>query len=129
LSLGSHLDCRRAILLEAFDETSRVAALSGYAPRAHFRDETIATFSDVRSRGTSSMLRDMRKGRRVEADHILGDMVRRAAAMSVRAPILRAAYAAVKRYDSPGAKPPQQRASTQNQSQVTHASARRTVGF
>jgi 2-dehydropantoate 2-reductase len=125
LALPGGLD----ILLEAFDETSRVAALSGYAPRAHFRDETIATFSDVRSRGTSSMLRDMRKGRRVEADHILGDMVRRAAAMSVRTPILRAAYAAVKRYDSPGAKPPQQRASTQNQSQVTHASAKRTVGF
>ncbi|WP_050886556.1 2-dehydropantoate 2-reductase [Bradyrhizobium sp. STM 3843] len=95
LALPGGLD----ILLEAFDETSRVAALSGYAPRARFRDETIATFSDVRSRGTSSMLRDMRKGRRVEADHILGDMVHRAAAMSVRAPILRAAYAAVKRYE------------------------------
>jgi 2-dehydropantoate 2-reductase len=95
LALPNGLD----ILLEAFDETSRVAALSGYAPRPAFRDETIATFSDVRSQGTSSMLRDMRTGRRVEADHVLGDMVRRAAAVSVQAPILRAAYAAVKRYE------------------------------
>jgi 2-dehydropantoate 2-reductase len=95
LALPGGLD----ILLEAFDETSRVAALSGCAIRPGFRDETIATFSDVRSQGTSSMLRDMRAGRHVEADHILGDMVRRAAAASVQAPILRAAYAAVKRYE------------------------------
>jgi 2-dehydropantoate 2-reductase len=94
-ALPSGLD----ILLEAFDETSRVAALSGYALRPGFREETIATFADVRSQGTSSMLRDMRAGRRVEADHVLGDMVRRAAAVSVQVPILRAAYAAVKRYE------------------------------
>lgn len=87
------------IFLRAFDEASRVASASGYAPRTFFRKATYETFSDRRSRGTSSMLRDMTKGARVEADHIVGDVVDRAKTFGIDTPILSTAFARLKCYE------------------------------
>jgi 2-dehydropantoate 2-reductase len=47
----------------------------------------------------ASMLRDVEKGGPTEADHILGDMVARAQANGVEAPLLRLAYSHLQAYD------------------------------
>ncbi|MEI7430391.1 MAG: 2-dehydropantoate 2-reductase [Betaproteobacteria bacterium] len=47
----------------------------------------------------ASMLRDIEKGGATEADHILGDMVSRAQAKGVEAPLLRLAYSHLQAYD------------------------------
>ena len=44
------------------------------------------------------MLRDVEKGGVTEADHILGDMVARAAAKGVDVPLLRLAYSHLQAY-------------------------------
>jgi len=47
---------------------------------------------------TASMLRDMEGGQRTEADHIVGDMLKRARAAGVEPGPLRAAYAHLQAY-------------------------------
>jgi len=47
----------------------------------------------------ASMLRDVEKGGPTEADHILGDMVARAQASAVEAPLLKLAYSHLQAYD------------------------------
>jgi 2-dehydropantoate 2-reductase len=89
-----------AILRETFAECCDVAAAFGRAPRDTFRDQTIATFTDRGSSGASSMLRDMIRGTRIEADHIVGDMVARAERVNVAAPMLRTALARLKCYEA-----------------------------
>jgi 2-dehydropantoate 2-reductase len=60
-------------------------------------DKTIATyekmFSTQGSKFASSMLRDVLAGNRSEGDHIIGDMVDRAAAVGLQTPIMLAARA------------------------------------
>jgi 2-dehydropantoate 2-reductase len=46
------------------------------------------------------MLRDVRGGHRVEADHVVGDMLARAVAAGRPATLLKAAYAHLKIYES-----------------------------
>lgn len=91
---------RRAILRGTFAECCDVAAAFGRAPRGTFHDQTIATFTDRGSSGASSMLRDMTRGNRIEADHIVGDMVARAERVNVAAPMLRTALARLKCYEA-----------------------------
>ena len=50
------------------------------------------------SASTSSMLRDMEAGGRVEADHVVGDMLRLARAAGVDARLLAAAYCHLQGY-------------------------------
>lgn len=89
-----------AILRGTFAECCDVAAAFGRAPRGTFHDQTIATFTDRGSSGASSMLRDMTRGNRIEADHIVGDMVARAERVNVAAPMLRTALARLKCYEA-----------------------------
>ncbi len=95
------------LLLAAFDECCRVAAGAGYAPRAAFCEQTEALFSKRGSTGTSSMLRDMQRGARTEADHILGDMLARATELGIEAPLLRTSFARLKCYEQSRSAPPQ----------------------
>ena len=47
----------------------------------------------------ASMLRDVERGSVTEAEHILGDMVSRAQARGVAAPLLRLAYSHLQAYE------------------------------
>jgi 2-dehydropantoate 2-reductase len=47
---------------------------------------------------TASMLRDLESGGRVEADQIVGDMLRRGRALGVDVALLRVAYAHLQAY-------------------------------
>ena len=48
---------------------------------------------------TASMFRDIRGGARVEADHVVGDMIARADAAKIPVPRLRTAYTHLKTYE------------------------------
>ena len=47
----------------------------------------------------ASMLRDMERGAKVEADHILGDLIVAADAKNVQVPMLKVAYCHLKAYE------------------------------
>ena len=49
---------------------------------------------------TASMLRDVRANARIEADQIIGDLIRRAEAASLAVPLLRVVYTHLKAYES-----------------------------
>lgn len=93
----------RAIMTEMLAECARTATAAGHSPRGPFLEETTAMLTEKGSQGTSSMLRDVRRGAKTEHDHILGDMLARARAADVSAPILRLAYAHLQAYAAMGA--------------------------
>jgi 2-dehydropantoate 2-reductase len=83
-----------AALLE---ECRSVAAAAGYAPRHESLQAALGRLTDAGSAMTASMLGDVERERRTEADHILGDLLRRRGgpADGDRS-LLRVAYVAVK---------------------------------
>ena len=83
-----------AALLE---ECRSVAAAAGYPPRPESLQAALGRLTDAGSAVTASMLGDVERRGRTEADHILGDLLRRrgGAADGDRS-LLRVAYTAVK---------------------------------
>ena len=81
------------------DECAAIAASEGFAVRKPFLDGVRATLQAAGSPFTASMLRDIEDGKPVEADAILGDLLRRAA-KSDRHSLLRIAHAHVKAYEA-----------------------------
>jgi 2-dehydropantoate 2-reductase len=61
------------------DECAAIAAHQGFPPREPFLERTRATVTAPGSPLMASMLRDIEGGQRAEGDHILGDLLRRAA--------------------------------------------------
>ena len=74
-------------------ETSAVAAAEGYPQTAEFLEMITARLTEAVSSLTASMFRDLQKGHPVEAEQIVGDMLRRAEAHGIAVPLLRTAYA------------------------------------
>jgi 2-dehydropantoate 2-reductase len=89
-----------ALVEETLAACARTAARAGYTVRekqmAAFRKLLFARGSDF----AASMLRDIEGGYRVEADHIVGDMLRRARAAGVDPGPLRLAYAHLQAYQA-----------------------------
>ncbi len=65
---------------------------------AGFQSQTLAFLSDRSSGQTASMFRDMKAGRQVEAQQIIGDLVARAAAKAVATPLLSSALVRLQVY-------------------------------
>lgn len=59
------------------DECRAVAAAAGYPPRPDSLKASLDRLTDPRSLVTASMLGDVERRGRTEADHILGDLLRR----------------------------------------------------
>ncbi|HXY59957.1 MAG TPA: ketopantoate reductase family protein [Methylocystis sp.] len=89
-----------AIALELLAECRAVAAASFFPPRPEFLAQSRAMLTDRASDAASSMLRDMQRGGETEQDHILGDMLLRAASLGVATPVLRLARAHMQAYDA-----------------------------
>lgn len=89
-----------AILHALLSEAQAVAAGSGYPVRPEADASARKTFSDRGLQTTASMFRDLRQGQKVEADHIVGDMVRRGAVLGIATPYLRVAYAHLQVYQN-----------------------------
>jgi 2-dehydropantoate 2-reductase len=81
-----------AIAREFYAECQAVAAAAGHALRAKAVENAIAYLTETGSDATASMLRDIVAGQRVELDHIVGDLLRRAEADGLKTPLLRVAY-------------------------------------
>ncbi|MGO4871584.1 MAG: 2-dehydropantoate 2-reductase [Roseiarcus sp.] len=83
------------------DECTAVAARQGFPPRPEFRERIRSMLAAPGSPLAASMLRDIERGAPTEADHILGDLLRRAeAAGGDPAPLLRTAYAHLRAYEA-----------------------------
>jgi len=74
---------------ELFTEVSQVIAAAGQPLSEGFRSRTLAVLTDRVSTLTSSMFRDMKAGRPVEAEQIIGDLIARGGALGVRTPLLK----------------------------------------
>jgi 2-dehydropantoate 2-reductase len=95
----------RALMLDTIAECTAIAAAHGHAPRAHVLDGIRAILTEVGSTAKASMLRDLEHGGRVEADHILGDLIARGAAHGLASPRLQAAHVSLKLHESRLKKP------------------------
>ncbi|MFV3129508.1 ketopantoate reductase family protein [Niveispirillum sp. KHB5.9] len=71
-----------------FTECAAVAGAEGYAPRASLLAEYGGQLTDNASSVNASMARDVARGGRTEAEHILGDMAARARAHGLSTPLL-----------------------------------------
>jgi 2-dehydropantoate 2-reductase len=89
------------LLLDLFDEARDIAAANGYPPGEAAVTRTHSMLTEAGSTITASMLRDLENGARIEADHVVGDLIARAKAADVQdTPILSTAYAHLKAYES-----------------------------
>lgn len=79
------------------DECRAVAAAAGYPPRPDSLKASLGRLTDPQSLVTASMLGDVERRGRTEADHVLGDLLRRrGGAPDGDRSLLRVAYVAVK---------------------------------
>ena len=89
----------RDFIMGILDECVAVATAEGYAPRAPFLERTRGMLTAEGSPMTASMFRDIKAGAAVEADHVIGDLIRRGDAAKVPVPRLRTAYTHLKVYE------------------------------
>ena len=91
----------RALMTQAMDECAAVARLSGHALRPAAVHTMHDTLLDAASPWAASMMRDIdQQAPRLEADHIVGDMIRRAQRFGVDVPLMRVAYAHLQVYEA-----------------------------
>src|SRR5439155_2653678 len=79
----------RDFLLGILDECSAIAKAAGYPPRAPFLERATGMLTTEGSQLTASMFRDIKAGAKVEADHVVGDLIARGDAAKIPVPKLR----------------------------------------
>lgn len=84
-------DDGEAFMRALLRETQQVAAANGHPVRAAADAAALKSLTDASSNVTASMFRDLSQGGKVEAEHLIGDMVRRAASVGLDTPYLRVA--------------------------------------
>ena len=80
-------------------ECASVAASAGHAPREKVLTEARARLTQPGSSFTASMLRDIERGGPTEGEHVLGDLIARAAAFGLATPLLQIARCHVQVYE------------------------------
>lgn len=82
-------------------ECSAIAKANGFAPRAPASELARGALTAAGSPMSASMLKDIERGSPVEADHVLGDLLGRAAPQdAVPVSLLRVAYVHLKAYEA-----------------------------
>lgn len=89
-----------AIMREMLAECIATAEASGYPPRSEAMVQMTASLTERGSTGTASMLRDMARNGRTEHEHVIGDMLVRARAAGVPAPLLRTSLTNMQAYEA-----------------------------
>jgi 2-dehydropantoate 2-reductase len=87
------------IPVRLLQECAAIAAANGFPPREAASSAGLSILTAPGSTFTASMLRDIEQGNRIEADHIVGDLLRRAS-NSVQSPLLSTAYAHLRSYEA-----------------------------
>jgi 2-dehydropantoate 2-reductase len=89
--------------LALLDECAGIATAQGFAPSAAAMTRNRGMLTMPGSTFAASMLRDIERGAPTEADHILGDLIRRGGAGDGSGPkdfpLLRIAYAHLRAYE------------------------------
>jgi 2-dehydropantoate 2-reductase len=93
-------DTGALLISNMLDECCAVAAASGHAPRSVAMSIVRPTLTDPQSNISASMLRDIQRGGKIEADHIIGDLVRRGRDHGVPTPLLEIAYVHLQAYQN-----------------------------
>ena len=88
------------LALAIYDECAEIAASAGFAPRESWTKRSRGMLTQPGSEFVASMLRDIERGAPVEADHIVGDLLRRKSPGADKNSILRIAYAHLKAYEA-----------------------------
>jgi 2-dehydropantoate 2-reductase len=98
-AVGDIVAAGAAELVEALlDECATIAARQAFPPAVSFVQRTQATLTAPGSPLTASMLRDIERRAPIEADHIVGDLLRRGEQGA--SPLLRIAYGHLKAYEA-----------------------------
>ena len=90
----------REFILGILDECSAIASSAGHAPAGPFSERARGMLTAEGSQLTASMFRDIKAGAKVEADHVIGDLIARADAAKVPVPRLKIAYTHLKTYEN-----------------------------
>ena len=89
----------QALILQLLDECTAVASAHRYAPRATSLERMRRILTEPGSTFTASMLRDIERGGRIEADHVVGDLIARGEQQSIQTPLLSTAFCHLKAYE------------------------------
>lgn len=87
-------------MLALLAEAQAVAGSAGHAARPTVLANTTKMLTDGDSTMTASMLRDLEGGGPVEADHVIGDLIRRGTAAGLAMPLFSLAYLHLKTYEA-----------------------------
>jgi 2-dehydropantoate 2-reductase len=82
------------------DECAAIAARQGFPPREAALRGSRAMYTAAGSGFTASMLRDIERNARTEADHVLGDLLRRSSDAPAAPTLLRIAFAHLAAYEA-----------------------------
>jgi 2-dehydropantoate 2-reductase len=88
-----------ALMIELLETNAAIATRAGFAPSAGFLDEYRALLSDRKSTNTASMLRDIENKGAIEADHIIGYLLKKAREFHVDDRLLQIIYVHLKAYE------------------------------
>jgi 2-dehydropantoate 2-reductase len=99
-SIGDIVAAGAADLATALlDECAAIAARQGFAPSEAAMQRSRAMFTAPGSALTASMLRDIERGAPIEAEHVVGDLLRRGGKETEASSLLRTAYLHLKAYE------------------------------
>jgi len=93
-------DDGRSFMQDLYAECLAVAGVHGYPIPEAAQVDNLAILTATGSANKASMLRDLEAGRRVEAAHIIGDMLMRARHAGLPAPLLQTAYCHLQAYQA-----------------------------
>jgi len=82
------------------EENAAIAAANGHAPGGPFYDRTRKMLTEAGSTLTASMFRDIGNNARIEADHIIGDLLRRGREAGTKTDLLQVVYVHLKTYEA-----------------------------
>jgi 2-dehydropantoate 2-reductase len=83
-----------------FDECAAISTRYGFPPRASQLQRGRSILTTPGSGMAASMFRDIERRTPIEADHIVGDLLRRGEVQGMTSPLLRIAYAHLKAYEA-----------------------------
>lgn len=92
------IDGGRAFIEQLFAECQAVAQAAHHAAASNVQAKALAMLTQAGSPLTASMLRDLESGHAVEGEHIVGDMLARARAAAIQAPLLSLAWIHLQAY-------------------------------
>jgi 2-dehydropantoate 2-reductase len=92
-------DDGQALTEQLLDECAAIAAAAGHPHRPKTLEQSRAILTSAGSGFTASMLRDIERGGPTEGGHVLGELLARAVAKGVAAPVLRAANCHLQVYE------------------------------